>query len=214
MGKLVRDRIPEMERRRGARFTVQVLNDADFQTALRQKIVEEAGEVHDATTDDALVEELADLLEVILALADTVPGGMDSVLRARRAKRGARGGFDERVWMDDYRLGIRLSSGPVAHIAPTLRHYVDEPVDDCPIDRDTLRALTEAVEESVANYPHGGPVAELPLAVAAQMLDVLHWMGLRHEESDLSPSGGMLLSWESSLRSQFEEEVSGTQPNR
>lgn len=62
--KLVRDRIPEIISDQGRNYSTQILSDADFELALREKLVEEAVEAMDADPDH-LVVELADLQEVI-----------------------------------------------------------------------------------------------------------------------------------------------------
>jgi hypothetical protein len=60
---------------------------------------EETGELRDADTDDARLGELADVLEVVYALADTLPGGREALHVAREAKLRERGGFGLRlVW--------------------------------------------------------------------------------------------------------------------
>ena len=46
--KLVRDRVPEVIRGNGGVPAVSVLDDAGFTAALREKLVEEAGELRDA----------------------------------------------------------------------------------------------------------------------------------------------------------------------
>jgi len=65
--KLVRDRIPEIIRKSGNECEVVILSDAEYCQALRQKLMEEAGEAAEANGED-LVAELADLYEVIDAL--------------------------------------------------------------------------------------------------------------------------------------------------
>jgi len=104
-GKLVRDRIPEIVSTQGATYTVRLLDDAEFRSALLAKIQEEAVEAAEATDDQHLVEELADVLEVVHALAAGLVGGLDNVEAARVRKRAERGGFDGRVLMSDYRPG-------------------------------------------------------------------------------------------------------------
>lgn len=47
--KLVRDLIPELIERDGRSLRVETLSDADFRTALLDKLLEEAREARDAT---------------------------------------------------------------------------------------------------------------------------------------------------------------------
>ena len=101
--KLVRDRIPELVSQQGGSYVIRTLDDSEFRVALLAKLQEEAAEAAEAINDDHLLEELADVLEVVKALAGELPGGFQSVEQARIAKREQRGGFDERVLMSEYR---------------------------------------------------------------------------------------------------------------
>lgn len=68
-GKLVRDLIPEIIRKSGRHAEVRYLSGAELVGALVAKLCEEAQGVRQAVDDrDLLVEELADLTEVISAL--------------------------------------------------------------------------------------------------------------------------------------------------
>jgi predicted house-cleaning noncanonical NTP pyrophosphatase (MazG superfamily) len=103
MGKLIRDRIPEILERRGVEFTTTVLDDAGFSRALRMKVLEEAQEVADAENAADLVEELGDLYEVLLALAEH-EGVSEQEIRTRAAaKRETHGGFAGRLFTTSYR---------------------------------------------------------------------------------------------------------------
>jgi predicted house-cleaning noncanonical NTP pyrophosphatase (MazG superfamily) len=90
--KLVRDRIPEIIRQSGSTCGTEVFtDDGAFRSALRNKLVEEAGEAANASDED-LAAELADLQEVIDTLVEAC-GLSDATVRAlqeqRRADRGA-----------------------------------------------------------------------------------------------------------------------------
>jgi predicted house-cleaning noncanonical NTP pyrophosphatase (MazG superfamily) len=95
-GKLVRDRIPELF---GVE-PVRVLGEAEFQSALRAKLSEEVAEVLAAETQAECVAELADVLEVLHALAaqhGLSPAELEAV---RAAKHSERGGFSARLWWE------------------------------------------------------------------------------------------------------------------
>jgi predicted house-cleaning noncanonical NTP pyrophosphatase (MazG superfamily) len=91
--KLIRDKIPEIIRAAGQRAVVHTADSAEFQVLLRQKLTEEVDEF--LLSQDP--EELADILEVLYALADCL--GLDAAgLEAlRQAKAELRGRFAERV---------------------------------------------------------------------------------------------------------------------
>lgn len=97
--KLVRDGIPDIIAADSGQPSTRVLDHADYQRALRSKLVEESQEA-DAASDEQLASELADVLEVLRTLAQA--HGMkweDIELQAAR-KRAERGGFDRRIFLE------------------------------------------------------------------------------------------------------------------
>ena len=66
--KLVRDRIPEIIIGNGGKPITHVLSDEMYKVELEKKLYEEYQEVIEAT-GNARIEELADMLEIIKALA-------------------------------------------------------------------------------------------------------------------------------------------------
>ena len=99
MGKLVRDRIPEIIKATGATAHFHVLDESGYEAALLDKLVEEAEELRDATPDGRL-EEAADVYEVLLAVADHLGVNLDDVARRAGSKRAERGGFERRLWLE------------------------------------------------------------------------------------------------------------------
>lgn len=98
----MRDRVPERVHAAGGSVRTQRLDDTELRAALLAKLLEEVGEVADAIDRDALVEELADVLEVVHALAEH-EGVADDEIRARAAaKRATHGAFEQRLWTSDY----------------------------------------------------------------------------------------------------------------
>ena len=96
--KLIRDRLPSIMRAQGLQVFDRRLNDAEFVVALKEKLLEEAQEVGAATDKTDLIDELADVMEVIAALAEASGVPLQAVEQRRQAKRDERGGFDERVF--------------------------------------------------------------------------------------------------------------------
>ena len=97
-GKLVRDRIPELIRADGRTPVVEVLSAAERRPALLEKLAEEAAEAA-AASDDELPEELADVVEVVRALAKTLGVSFGDVVELADSKRERRGGFDEGLFL-------------------------------------------------------------------------------------------------------------------
>ncbi|MEK3986569.1 nucleoside triphosphate pyrophosphohydrolase [Paenibacillus sp. FSL K6-3166] len=88
--KLVRDGIPNLIASQGKDFKTRILDSKEYITELRKKLKEESEEYFRAVSNEEALEELADMLEVIQALAE---------LRAEKAER--RGGFKEQIFLID-----------------------------------------------------------------------------------------------------------------
>jgi len=98
VGKLVRDRIPDIIRAEGGKPEVRELTHSEYVIALRAKLREEVVEY---LTEPSL-EELADILEVVYALGCThnSEGSRAAVELAAAAKAKAKGRFDRRLYME------------------------------------------------------------------------------------------------------------------
>ena len=107
-GKLVRDGIPELIRQSGREPEVRHLVGDDLVAALAKKLVEEAHEAAEAIGKRGdLVEELADVREVMSALMATCGIRDQEVADAVAAKARERGAFALGAWL----AGVRPSSG-------------------------------------------------------------------------------------------------------
>lgn len=99
MGKLVRDRIPEIMRAKELDPETRVLGMDEYWAALLDKLDEEAGELREASPEDRL-EEAADVYEVLTAITSAIGFSVAELQEAADLKREARGGFEERIWLD------------------------------------------------------------------------------------------------------------------
>ena len=97
--KLVRDRIPGIIIADGCECVSRSLDHEDYRRELFQKLCEESKEAADASDEIALIEELADILEVLYALASSCGRSMSDLETVRLAKRAVRGGFEDRVFL-------------------------------------------------------------------------------------------------------------------
>lgn len=91
--KLVRDRIPEIIASSGRRCDIRILDDEAYLDALDQKLSEELAEYQESKS----MEELADLLEVIHAVATARGSSMEEIESIRVKKASQRGTFDKRI---------------------------------------------------------------------------------------------------------------------
>lgn len=99
MGKLVRDRIPESIEASGRRALTRVLDDAEYDAALLDKLLEEVDELRGARQEERL-EEAADVYEVLLAIIGRLGLEADDLAVAAARKRKERGGFEARLWWE------------------------------------------------------------------------------------------------------------------
>ena len=93
--KLVRDKIPAIIEQNGQVPVVRILWDAEYAYYLEQKLDEEVSEFH----KDKNVEELADILEVVYALAENMGHTKEELLEVCQKKHDERGGFRDRIFL-------------------------------------------------------------------------------------------------------------------
>ena len=92
--KLVRDAIPDMITAQGEKPNIRILEDAEYRDCLSRKLDEEVREFHQENN----LEELADILEVVYALAE-LNGGREELEQIYTKKHEARGGFAKRIFL-------------------------------------------------------------------------------------------------------------------
>ncbi|WP_121640838.1 nucleoside triphosphate pyrophosphohydrolase [Virgibacillus sp. Bac330] len=97
--KLVRDKIPEIIESKGQKAITTTLHTEEYLVELKKKMLEEWDEYLQAADDASALEELADLLEVIHALAKMHGASLQTVETLRKKKCEERGGFDRRVFL-------------------------------------------------------------------------------------------------------------------
>lgn len=94
MGKLVRDRIPEIIKNDGKTPIIEILSNEDYLKELDKKLNEEVAEYQ----TDKSIEEMADVLEVLFAICEARDYSVDELKHVRESKREKRGGFKDRIY--------------------------------------------------------------------------------------------------------------------
>lgn len=94
MGKLVRDKIPQIIMSDGKIPIIRTLSDEEFLTELDKKLDEEVAEYQ----ADKSLEEVADILEVLFAICEARGYSIDELMKVRDEKRENRGGFKEKIF--------------------------------------------------------------------------------------------------------------------
>ena len=93
--KLVRDRIPELIEKQGETPHIRILEQEEYLRHLERKLDEEVGEYH----RDKNAEELADILEVVFALAQANGASRQELVEVWKKKHDARGGFEKKIFL-------------------------------------------------------------------------------------------------------------------
>ncbi len=99
--KLIRDRIPEIIEKTGKQYSSKNIEQDELLRALKVKLEEEVQEFQNSDND---LGELADVLEVIEALAEHLGSSFSEVRGIQERKRSERGGFSKGIlleWVED-----------------------------------------------------------------------------------------------------------------
>ncbi|MBR4959593.1 MAG: nucleoside triphosphate pyrophosphohydrolase [Clostridia bacterium] len=108
--KLVRDRIPEIIAAQGKTCVTEVLDDGAYLAMLKEKLAEECAEVRAAMTEDEILEELADVLEVVYAIGAAHGCGRDGLEEIRQKKKTERGAFAARILLTEVGESTNVST--------------------------------------------------------------------------------------------------------
>ena len=94
--KLVRDRIPEIIKANGAECVTHVAKLDEYNRLLESKLQEEITEF----LHNKCAEEIADILEVIEAIARLEGISVDEIKKVKTDKRANRGSFNKRIVLE------------------------------------------------------------------------------------------------------------------
>ena len=94
--KLVRDKIPEIIENTGKSAYCHILAEEEYIAELDKKLNEECAEYQ----ADKSLEELADMLEVMYAIAEARGYSVSELERVRAEKAEKRGGFKDRIFLE------------------------------------------------------------------------------------------------------------------
>lgn len=97
--KLWRDKAVDLMENMGSKIHWHKLNDIEFVSELKVKFIEESQEVYNAKSKQELMEELADVLEVIDAFASVYNFSFKDIVEIKNRKHQKRGGFLERKFV-------------------------------------------------------------------------------------------------------------------
>ena len=96
MGKLVRDKIPQIIQADGKSPIIRTLSEEDYLHELDKKLNEEVAEYQ----ADKSIEEMADVLEVLYAICEARGHSLEELEQVRKEKSDKRGAFKERIYWE------------------------------------------------------------------------------------------------------------------
>ena len=97
--KLVRDKIPEKIISNGEELIIRILSNEEYKIELEKKLLEEYNDVIAAKGVHRL-EELADMVEVIKALANLENKDLNDIIELANIKSNKRGAFKDKVFLE------------------------------------------------------------------------------------------------------------------
>ncbi len=95
--KLVRDKIPDIIKTEGRNVKVKILNDEEYRYELNKKLQEEVKEY----LEDNNIEELADIVEVIYGILNSMNISIEEFEKVRKDKAEKRGAFKEKIFLEE-----------------------------------------------------------------------------------------------------------------
>lgn len=98
VNKLIRDKVPELLQAKEVVIHERILDDVEFISKLKEKLLEEADEVLEAANREELTEELADVLEVVYTLSKATGIPLNLIEEARIKKLSFKSGFEKKIF--------------------------------------------------------------------------------------------------------------------
>ena len=95
--KLVRDKITDIIEADGRMAKYRILDNNEYRKELNSKLQEEVKEY----LDDNNVEELADIVEVIYGILNSLDVTIDEFEKVRIKKQEERGAFNKRIYLEE-----------------------------------------------------------------------------------------------------------------
>ena len=94
--KLVRDKIIDIIESEGRKTSYKILDNEEYRKELNKKLQEEVNEY----IEDNNVEELADIVEVIYGILNSMDVSIEDFEKIRISKQEKRGAFNKKIYLE------------------------------------------------------------------------------------------------------------------
>lgn len=101
MAKLIRNKIPEIAEESGQVMNVQGAHSYTHWWWLLRKLCEEIEELIDAVDEDDILDEMADVYQVIKSMAERMHLNIEEVAKAAKLKAAEKGDFSYMLIWDE-----------------------------------------------------------------------------------------------------------------
>lgn len=99
MGKLVRDRIPEIIIKNNRTPKTRILSNVEYSKELNKKLLEETSELLLSKSKKDILNETTDILEIIDAVGQYHKIKFNQILKNKQKKSKERGSFKKRIYL-------------------------------------------------------------------------------------------------------------------
>lgn len=97
--KLVRDKIVSIIKKSGRNPEYKVMNDLEYENALKDKLIEESIEIKESKSKEELLSELADLQEVVDTLSKYNKFTKRDIKKKQKEKNRRNGSFKKKIML-------------------------------------------------------------------------------------------------------------------
>jgi len=98
--KLVRDNIPELIKKDGAKVNQKILNEKNYLIELKKKLIEEVAEMVEVKKKEEILNELGDVQEIIDNLLMTLGYSAKDLKKVQIQKNKKNGSFKKRIYIN------------------------------------------------------------------------------------------------------------------
>ena len=99
LNKLVRDKVPSLVTKDGGSYSLKLLSPLEHQHEITKKLFEELTEYNEASSKEAAVEELVDMVELIYSALKLHDVSIEEFEHIRTEKKKLKGSFEKGIYL-------------------------------------------------------------------------------------------------------------------